>query len=65
LKVATVRSFALNRGIVTDITPVTFLESEWKCNAFHSIKAVVSQVGALLLLNYSYTVDVGLRESTP
>jgi len=50
LKVATVRSFALNRGIVTDIIPVIFLEPEWKNSAFHSIKAVVSQVGALLLL---------------
>ena len=51
MKVATVRSFALNRGIVADIMPATFLEPEWKCNAFQSIKAAVSQVGALLLLN--------------
>jgi len=43
--------FALNRGLVTDIIPAAFLELEWKCSAFHSIKAVVSQVGALLLLN--------------
>jgi len=28
LKVATVSSFALNRGIVTDIMPATFLEPE-------------------------------------
>jgi len=48
LKVATVRFFALNRSIVTDIIPATFLEPEWKISAFHSIKAVVSQVGALL-----------------
>ena len=51
MKVATVRSFALDRGIVTDIIPATFLEPEWKSSAFHSIKAVVSQVSALLLLN--------------
>ena len=43
--------FALNRGLGTNIIPAAFLELEWKCSAFHSIKAVVSQVGALLLLN--------------
>jgi len=36
-----------------DIIPATFLVLEWKGSAFHSFKAVVSQVGALLLLNTS------------
>ena len=48
MKVATVRSFALNGGIVTDIMHATFLGPELKISAFHSIKAAVSQVGALL-----------------
>ena len=31
--------------------PHSWSQSEWKRSSFHSIKAVVSQVGALLLLN--------------
>jgi len=58
-----VRSFALNRDIVTDILSTTFLEParmEVQFIPLHQFKAVVSQVGALLLLiHYSYTV--GLR----
>jgi len=36
LKVATVRSFALNRGIVTDIMPATFLPWSQNGSAMHS-----------------------------
>jgi len=43
-KIATARSFIFNRGIVTDTMPAT---PRMAYSAFHSIKAVVSQVGAL------------------
>jgi len=42
------------------LTDITFLEPDWKISAFHSIKAVVSQVGALLKLMY-HSDTVGLR----
>jgi len=35
--------------------PHSWSQSEWKRSSFHSIKAVVSQVGALLLLNIYIT----------
>jgi len=63
LKVATVRFFALNRSIVTDIIPATFLEPEWKISAFHSIKAVVSQVGAYV--KYIIATHLVKMKATP
>jgi len=46
VKIATTRSFILNRGIVTDIMSATPL-ARMVVSAFHHTKAVVSQVGAL------------------
>jgi len=47
--IATARSLILNRGIVIDIMPGTTPEPGWCAvhSDVHSIKAVVSQVGAL------------------
>ena len=45
-KIATAKSFVLSNGIVTD--NVCHSSRAWMlCSAFHSTKAIVSQVGAL------------------
>jgi len=46
-KAATARSFRLNRDSMTEIMPATHTWNQDGVQCFHSIKAVINQVGTL------------------